>query len=591
MQRELLNTLIRSKKFDQIVEYVKIKYPTKSIIFSEYTSKDMRYIPMKNGLHILCPKEMTAIQEGNLAHALMGGDIFDKEEEIENTSKYVMARSLPTTAMALNNIPDQKVGMFAKSICGKVSDDGSVANEEDIHNCQTGLKDIFDVNRDKTLTNDEANMKTKETISHHMGTEDYWDIPRDVRDELIGLSIDIDDIRSSPDDAIIDEDDWTDPFKEECTNGCTCGSCGVRQEGFFDIFKKNKSDTKREAFQYQDIDDVPEVIKAAILPVVELCHEELEKLVSAGSKYDCCTVEQLTNHDFKIKNGSYLEWWDGVVISKVTNGDDIKYTLFFECYELSDALPLDQDDKIQIAPDIVDAVKASDKFPEYVDNIWVGGDGDEGILVCNLKAEKAEELWNAISTEHVQEGYGRKCPKCGDNLGIGSPQDCSCFDKSEEDKPEEKKEQKKYPEDENGQLKFESKILHFTIPDRAYIESVDPEYYIIQEGLFSRKPKQLKPIGRDLIAYIMTAMNEVEDTNDQAMLSGYICAKLELVDFYITVLDTKDARYIVPHPRVYLVNMQQQLENLLRQVLKIKPINRNDRVWKVNVNYPDGWGG
>jgi len=112
-----------------------------------------------------------------------------------------------------------------------------------------------------------------------------------------------------------------------------------------------------------------------------------------------------------------------------------------------------------------------------------------------------------------------------------------------------------------------------------------------QEGFFSRKPKKLKPIPRDLIPYITIELNAIKDANDQAMLSGYICSKLDLVDFYLNCIDLKDERYIVPHTREYLVGLQNQLNNLLAQVLKIKPVNRNDRVWRANVTLPEGWRG
>lgn len=125
--------------------------------------------------------------------------------------------------------------------------------------------------------------------------------------------------------------------------------------------------------------------------------------------------------------------------------------------------------------------------------------------------------------------------------------------------------------------------------DKLSSEKIDDESY--QEGFLSKKPKKLKPIPRDIIAYITVEMNAIEDSNDQAMLSGYTCSKLELVDFYLNVIDTKDDRYIVPHTRDYLVNMQNELNKLLTQILRIRPINRNDRVWRVNVNYPEGWRG
>lgn len=107
---------------------------------------------------------------------------------------------------------------------------------------------------------------------------------------------------------------------------------------------------------------------------------------------------------------------------------------------------------------------------------------------------------------------------------------------------------------------------------------------IEQEGFFSKKPKKLKPIPRDIVPYITVSMNDIHDANDQAMLSGYTCSKIELVDFYITCIDTQDARYIVPHNRQYLETMKRDLERLLTEILRIRPINRSDQIWRVN--YP-----
>jgi hypothetical protein len=82
-------------------------------------------------------------------------------------------------------------------------------------------------------------------------------------------------------------------------------------------------------------------------------------------------------------------------------------------------------------------------------------------------------------------------------------------------------------------------------------------------------------------------LNAIKDSNDQAMLAGYTCSKLELVDFYLNCIDTQDERYIVPHTRQYLVQMQNDLNQLLTKILQVRPINKMDRMWKVGVNLPD----
>ena len=111
----------------------------------------------------------------------------------------------------------------------------------------------------------------------------------------------------------------------------------------------------------------------------------------------------------------------------------------------------------------------------------------------------------------------------------------------------------------------------------------------IQEAFFSKKPKKLKPIPRDIVAYITVEMNAIQDSNSQAMIAGYTCSKIELVDFYLNCIDTQDERYIVPHTRQYLVQMQTDLNKLLNQILKIKPINRTQGIWKQGVTLPEGW--
>lgn len=114
--------------------------------------------------------------------------------------------------------------------------------------------------------------------------------------------------------------------------------------------------------------------------------------------------------------------------------------------------------------------------------------------------------------------------------------------------------------------------------DKEEEEEFEEAY--IGEGFFKR-PKKLKPIPRDIVAYITIEMNAIKDSNDQAMIAGYCSAKLELVDFYLNCIDTQDERYIVPHNRQYLVQMQTELNSLLKRILQVKPINKYDRIWGV----------
>lgn len=130
-------------------------------------------------------------------------------------------------------------------------------------------------------------------------------------------------------------------------------------------------------------------------------------------------------------------------------------------------------------------------------------------------------------------------------------------------------------------IEFDDEIEDDDVYPDEELEDVEES---VKLEFFSKRPKKLKPFPADLIPYITVEMNAIKDANDQAMLCGYTSSKIEMCDFYITCIDTNDSRYIVPHTRQYLVNLNKQLNDLLARILKIKPIDRTSTMWKVN--YP-----
>ena len=145
--------------------------------------------------------------------------------------------------------------------------------------------------------------------------------------------------------------------------------------------------------------------------------------------------------------------------------------------------------------------------------------------------------------------------------------------------------------DDNDFLPDED-IIDYEISAEEECGDLDTKLGYKQEGFISKKPKQLKPIEmRSIIAYITTEKNAIRDTKDQSMLASYTCAKLETCDFYLSCIDMNDGRYIVPHDRASLIRYQSDLNRLLTEILKLKPVDKEDRVWKVDIQYPDGWKG
>lgn len=139
------------------------------------------------------------------------------------------------------------------------------------------------------------------------------------------------------------------------------------------------------------------------------------------------------------------------------------------------------------------------------------------------------------------------------------------------------------------QQSIQSHQLNKPVKKSSYQESYreyDEQEMYEESNAILVKPKSLKPIKREIVTYILTQKNNIHDANDQSMLASYACAKLELVDFYLNCIDTHDYRYIVPHNRQYLVQMQNDLNRALQEVLRVKPMNRLDRPWRVAVQYP-----
>jgi len=122
-----------------------------------------------------------------------------------------------------------------------------------------------------------------------------------------------------------------------------------------------------------------------------------------------------------------------------------------------------------------------------------------------------------------------------------------------------------------------------------YDDNSEEDEELRQEGFITRRPKKLKPISRDIVPYVNEQMRNIKTSNDQAMIAGYVSNKLEFIDFYITVIDTNDERFIVPHSRDYLISLQNDLNRLLTQILNIRPVNKYDRIWKMNL--PEGYQG
>ena len=103
------------------------------------------------------------------------------------------------------------------------------------------------------------------------------------------------------------------------------------------------------------------------------------------------------------------------------------------------------------------------------------------------------------------------------------------------------------------------------------------------------RPKKLKRIPSDLVSYIMIEAEAIKDFNDKQMISSYCLGKLDLVNWYIDVLDAEDKHYIVPHSKAQLERIRDGLQEAHKQIMAVKIKKPSDRPI-IDLHFPEGYG-
>ena len=102
--------------------------------------------------------------------------------------------------------------------------------------------------------------------------------------------------------------------------------------------------------------------------------------------------------------------------------------------------------------------------------------------------------------------------------------------------------------------------------------------------------EKLKRIPNDLVPYIQIETESIKDASDKMIISSYCLSKLELVDWYIQLLEIKKKKYIVPHSKQHLETIRSQLMACHKMIMGVKITNPNDRPL-IDIKYPKGYEG
>lgn len=102
------------------------------------------------------------------------------------------------------------------------------------------------------------------------------------------------------------------------------------------------------------------------------------------------------------------------------------------------------------------------------------------------------------------------------------------------------------------------------------------------------KIHRMKKIDPMEIDYIGLEVNNIKTNDDKIMVVSYIYSKLDVIDYYIALIDSKNPNYVIPHTRDSLVKMRETLNNY-----RLAAINKKlpEVKYGISIQYPTGYEG
>ena len=132
---------------------------------------------------------------------------------------------------------------------------------------------------------------------------------------------------------------------------------------------------------------------------------------------------------------------------------------------------------------------------------------------------------------------------------------------------------------------FEAGSSYFEYAMDRMEKNIENEY-LMEFGDFRKK---LKPIDQNQIDYIQIKVQAIETINDKMMIVSYINGKLELANYYLSILDDPKSskKYKVPHTKGQLLAMIDVLTRA-KDIAINKKIQGETRLITI---YPEGYEG
>jgi hypothetical protein len=99
--------------------------------------------------------------------------------------------------------------------------------------------------------------------------------------------------------------------------------------------------------------------------------------------------------------------------------------------------------------------------------------------------------------------------------------------------------------------------------------------------------KKLKRIPSDIASYILINGQAAKDANDKMLAASYGHSKIDLIDWYLAILDSDSKKYIVPHTKEQLLAMKEKIQSAIDTIIDT-PLRKQGLI---SIDYPDGYKG
>ncbi len=123
--------------------------------------------------------------------------------------------------------------------------------------------------------------------------------------------------------------------------------------------------------------------------------------------------------------------------------------------------------------------------------------------------------------------------------------------------------------------------------EKTLTDLYNSDYFL--EGVFVKRLKRIDPYD---LSYIDIQISSARTDEDRILINAFLHSKLDLVEYYLTLLDRNDKHYVVPHSRTELLKMRERLYNsekaLINKDTSLKPVSFMDTY---KPSYPQGYEG